>query len=264
MNFEVVVSVENLTPETLILFEKLGVGIELSYFSLPWNLDKDTLQVDIEHYKQMLNGFSKKITMHGAFYDLNPVTRDSKILEVCKFRILQSIDIATQLNIHELVFHANFIPSTAKNYEEIWIEKQAEFWKTFIPITEQRNIKVFIENTREESPDMILKVLEKINHPNFKACYDTGHSYCFTQSKMPPDEWLAGYQGQAMYIHLHSNHGFTDEHIAFTKGNQNFDKFFNILYSLENRPLIVIEVKKKEDFLESVEALQNLGILKIK
>ncbi|KOY84999.1 hypothetical protein AD998_01530 [bacterium 336/3] len=264
MSFEVIASVENLTPETLNLFESLGVGVELSYFSLPWNLDKETLQEDIGRYKNMLVGFSKKITMHGAFYDLNPVARDSKIMEVCQFRILQSIDIATQLNIHKLVFHANFIPSTAKNYEEIWIEKQTEFWKQFIPITEQRNIKIFIENTREESPQLILRVLEKINHPNFKACYDTGHSYCFTDSKMSPDTWLAGYQGKAMYIHLHSNHGFTDEHIAFTKGTQSFDKFFDLLNSLENKPLIVIEVKKKEDFLESVEALQNIGILKTK
>jgi sugar phosphate isomerase/epimerase len=67
-----------------------------------------------------------------------------------------------------------------------------------------------------------------------------------------------------MYIHLHSNHGFTDEHIAFTKGTQDFDKFFDLLNSLKDKPLIVIEVKKREDFLESVEALQNLGILKNK
>lgn len=264
MNFEVVASVENLTPETLILFEQLGIGVELSYFSLPWHLDKDTLQEDIEYYKNMLKGFSKKVTMHGAFYDLNPVSRDSKILEVCSFRILQSINIATQLNIHELVFHANFIPSTAKNHEEIWIEKQVEFWKKFIPISEEKGLKIFIENTREESPNMILRVLEKINHPNFKACYDTGHSYCFTDSKMSPDVWLAGYQEQAMYIHLHSNHGFTDEHIAFTKGTQDFDKFFDLLNSLKDKPLIIIEVKKREDFLESVESLQNLGILKTK
>jgi len=262
MDFEVVASVENLTPETLASFKQLGIGVELSYFSLPWNLDKDSLENDILHYKELLKDFPNKVTFHGAFYDLNPVARDLKIVDVCKFRILQSIEIASQLGAKSIVFHANYIPSTARDYETIWIQKQAEFWKQFIPVLEEKDIRIFIENTREESPSFILRVLEQIKHPRFKACYDTGHSYCFTDSKMAPDVWLDGYKGEAMYIHLHSNHGQTDEHIAFHKGSQNFEQFFEHLQKLEKKPLIVIEVKKKEDFWESVEALQNLGILK--
>ena len=90
-----------------------------------------------------------------------------------------------------------------------------------------------------------------------KICYDTGHSNCFTTSKVSPVEWVKEYGDALGYIHLHSNHGYTDNHIAFTKGNVNFEGFFEAVNQLSHSPEMIIEVKEREEFAISLAALRQ-------
>lgn len=254
----ILVSVANMTEKLLEDLATNNVGIELSHFSYPWVLDRPTLKEEIQQHKSLLQHFSQPKSMHGAFYDLNPVARDSKIVEVCQFRVQQSLEIAAELEMKKVVFHTNFIPSTKRNYLDYWIEKQVEFWIQYVPFLEANKILILLENTREENTSYILPIIQAINNPYVKICYDTGHSHCFTDSKEIPCKWVEGYQENLAYIHLHSNHGYTDEHIAYTNGNEDFTGFFEAVASLSNTPDIIIEVKAKEDYLISLAALRKL------
>ena len=258
----ILVSVEKVTEQTLELFEEMGIGLELSYFSLPWNLEKDTLDAEIARHKTLLKGFSQHQSMHGSFYGLNPTARDPMLLEVARFRVQQSLDIAAELEMDKLVFHANYFHSNKMGYRRIWTQKQVDFWSQFIPTLEARGQTMFIENTREENAGFISEVLTQLDHPRIKTCYDTGHSNCFTESKVHVTEWVKTYGNQLGYIHLHSNDRFNDLHIAFHKGKQDFTGFFEAIQSLDPLPWLIVEVKSREDFRESMAELERIGMYK--
>lgn len=259
MKIPILVSVAQVNADVLERLEQQNVGIELSYFSYPSNLTEEKLPLAIKEYQQLLKDFPLPITMHGAFYDLSMTARDPKIVDVSRFRIHQSLDIAYELGIKKLVFHTNYIHSNRPNYKAFWIEKQVAFWKTLIPKIEQQQVTLHLENTREEDYSYIATILDQLQHPQFKTCYDTGHSHCFTKAQHQPVEWVKGYQQQLSYIHLHSNNGFIDQHIAFTQGTVNFDGFFEAIQALEQAPYLVIEVATREDYLNSLKALRALG-----
>ncbi|HNN49167.1 MAG TPA: TIM barrel protein, partial [Marmoricola sp.] len=136
MNPHILVSVEHVTAPLLESLSAQQVGIELSCFANPHLLDSPDLDAAITKHRDLLAGFDLPITMHGAFYDLNPVARDPMILNVCRTRIRQSLDVARRLGIHKVVFHANYVHSNHTQYQQHWTEKQAAFWSEFIPALE--------------------------------------------------------------------------------------------------------------------------------
>jgi sugar phosphate isomerase/epimerase len=253
------VSVSEVRPDLLVRLNEENMGVELSYFAYPWNLEKEEdLEESILYHKKLLAESPVPTTLHGAFYDLNFIARDSMLLKVAHVRIQQSIDIARKLEVKDIVFHTNYIHSTHPNYKVFWVEKQVKFWEQYVQILEKEGIFIYLENTQEENYTYILEIVKKIQSPHIQICYDTGHSHCFTQSKRPPLEWAKGY-GEAMkYIHLHSNHGQLDEHIAFHKGSVDFSGFFEHVVEMPQLPKVVIEVKTKEDFEASLLALKHL------
>ncbi len=254
------VSVEHLSETLLQNLTEQKVGVELSFFAKPDNLEPGKLKEKIVEYKSLLSGFSGKVSMHGSFTDLNPTTRDPKLLEVCNFRIRESLEIASELTLAKIVFHPNFFPSTRSEYKEYWIEKQIRFWEKHLHLLQSEGITMYLENTREEDFSYILPIVKALNSPFVKICYDTGHSNCFTVFKVPPAEWVKAYGDYLGYIHLHSNHGFTDDHIAFTKGNVNFGGFFEAVNALINSPEMIIEVKSSEEYELSLQALRKRNL----
>jgi len=257
MKPNILVSAAAHTPNILASFAKAGVGIELSHFAYPETLDHPDLDRQVAEAREYLQDFPHDISMHGAFYDLNLTARDSRIRAACHYRIDQSLEIARQLKIDKVVFHSNYIHSRARNYKQIWTKKQIDFWQSKIATLEKYGIAIFIENTREEDASYISGILSGLNHPLVKTCYDTGHSHCFTRSKIRPVEWAKHYQEQLGYIHLHSNNGLADQHIPYTEGTEDFTGFFDAVRAINPMPHIIIEVKTKESYERSLEALKK-------
>ncbi len=173
---KILVSVENLTEETVEWINNLNVGVEFDFFSIPENLHVSNLDNSIKKYSELLKKVKNKITMHGAFSDLNISAREPMIVDVCKFRISQSIEIAEKLNIHDIVFHPNYFHSNRKGYKDFWTKLQTDFWANFVKTLENKNITIYLENTREENASYISSIIESVDSKYIKACYDTGHS----------------------------------------------------------------------------------------
>ncbi len=254
---KVLISLKNIDQKTIDFLTKNNVGVELDYFSFPENLEKEDLSDSIVNYKKLLKNFNHPVSLHGAFYDINITARDPKILEFCNFRILQSLEIAEKLCVSEVVFHANYFHSKRAGYKDYWIKKQVEFWKNIVTVAETKKIKIFLENTREENADYLNQIIDNVNSNFFKVCFDTGHSFCFTNSKVKPSEWVKSLSNRLEYIHLHSNYGIVDDHLAFSKGNLDFDDFFYEISNLKSNPYIVIEVKTWEDIEISLKELRK-------
>lgn len=255
----IAVSIKDLNPEIISKMRERKLGIEISHFAYPDHLAESVLQEHIANYKIMLADYPYPITMHGAFYGLNPVASDPMIVDVARYRIRQSLDIAHRLGIKKVVFHANYSP-VFRDKEE-WIARQTTFWAEFIPTLENSETSIMLENTQEPHPSYILGILENLNSPFVKTCFDTGHSRCFTNTRLPILEWAQTYGGHLGYIHLHNNYGSHDQHLAFTEGVLDFTGFLEYLQYMINPPELIIEVKSKDAYEKSYQALVERGFL---
>ena len=152
------VSVETINEAVLESLTEKEVGVELSFFAKPGNLNPATLKESTAFHRGLLSGFSGRKSMHGAFTDLNPTTRDPLLQQVCDFRIRESLEIAAELGMTKVVFHPNYFPSTASDYQAYWIDKQIVFWEKYAQILKESGITIYLENTREENASFILPI----------------------------------------------------------------------------------------------------------
>ncbi|MCH2042856.1 MAG: sugar phosphate isomerase/epimerase [Saprospiraceae bacterium] len=251
-------SLIDLKPETLEHLSATGVGIELSAFALPEMLSDAYLPEMLRDTKRKLKDFPNFVSMHGAFYSLQPLARDPWIADVAFRRMEQSMQIANELGIEDVVFHANYFPVPQPDYKKRWLAGQKKFWERLVPVAEKYGVIAHIENTREPDPTYLKGIVDHLDSPHFGIVLDTGHTHCFTNSNIPVVDWVKGYGERLTYLHVHSNHGKRDEHIAFTEGTVNFTGFFEALSDMETYPKFIVEVKTKDAFDKSFKALKEM------
>ena len=251
------VAVERLSPSMLEWLASRDLGLEIDFFSLPENLHESRLPAHLSEYKAMLADFEGIRSIHAPFYEIYPVSREPLVEEVARKRCWQALDIAQELGAKHLVFHANYKPSQRPDFLAFWQGRQIAFWQKLSEELEKRGLYGYLENTQEETPAYLLPIVQQINSPNLRLCYDTGHSHCFTRAKIAPRYWVETYGDYLGYVHLHANHGQHDEHLCYTRGEIDFGGFFEALKALSQPPLLVIEVKTMACVEASYAALRQ-------
>ena len=128
-----------------------------------------------------------------------------------------------------------------------------------LEICEECNTNLCIENLY--SDEEIPYIFRNISHPRLKICFDTGHRNFLT----PNFDVLEDYGKYVTVLHIHDNHGETDEHIVCGEGTIDWEEFAQ---QLAKYPEIVLsaEVKtndKNKDTLitDQVNAFQKLNTL---
>lgn len=255
---QILASVADINPPLLEKMSRLGIGLELSFFSLPENLAPHSLETHLQRYESLLSDFTLPVTMHGAFYDLNICAREPKIGQVAAERIRESLEIAHRLGIDRIVFHPNFKQAQSRpNWKAMWVEQQLLFWAEMAKIARDFGQTILLENTSEPDYTYLWEILDGLKHDAVRACLDTGHTRCFTQTKLPILDWAKGLGKYLTYIHLHTNRGQHDDHLAFNhpEGVIDFEPFFAYIRQMPTPPTINIEVKTVADFEQSVSGL---------
>jgi endonuclease IV len=85
-----------------------GIGIELTDLAYPWNLDGDP-KYFIEKHIKSIEGITPRVC-HGPYFELNVVSFDKAIINVCRQRHRQALDIAKRIGVGIYVTHTNFNP----------------------------------------------------------------------------------------------------------------------------------------------------------
>lgn len=216
-------------------------NIEIASFAFADVLDSGWQNV-LEDYKNKLQDFKGIVSVHGAFQDLILHSRDKNISEVAKSRYIQNLEIAKALKAKYIVFHGNFNPLiNHESYIRNWIEQNSRFWSDVIS---KYDIIILIENVWEGSPDVFRKLLDEVNSPQLKICFDTGHANIF--SKVPVSEWFDVLGKDIPYMHVNDNKGDVDNELVPGEGSINWQEFSGNIKKHEMTPNIVFEVGSLE------------------
>lgn len=230
------------------VLEQTGAGVESIEFSISENLDHLSESI-VSYRKRMQVMGTDKLTVHGPFLDLNPMTFDSEIRRVTKLRYDQAYTAAQELGAEKIIYHTCMYPTIFML--QGWAERVTDFFREFTE--EKKGLEIVLENVFDRIWEPILKVVQNVSNPKLHLCLDIGHAHCF--SEKPVEEWAKAFSPYVSHLHVHDNTGDRDAHLALGRGNIPLDAVFSALNG--RYCSCTIECSSKEAVLESAAWLKN-------
>ena len=202
----------------------LGIGIEV-YIS---NDACDEMEAgDAREVGRLLADQGVTCTCHAPFMDLSPGGVDRQVRHISRERLKKAIETANIIGAKGIVCHGGYDRWRFGGHEDLWLANSVETWTELLGSA--GDLPLLVENVFEETPAMIVALLDRFKEKNLWTCFDTGHFNLFT--KVSLDEWLAPLEGRLRELHIHDNHGRSDEHLPVGWGTFPFRELKRFLKS---------------------------------
>lgn len=248
--------IQPLVHETLSDFvafaQQNSYNLELATFAYANAYDTNWDEV-LKQHKLQLSQFSGQVSLHGVYRDIIIHSHDSKIAAVSRERLLSSLDVAKALNAQKIVFHSSVNPLVLDEwYLKNWLDKNAAFWKQILSLYSGT---VLIENVWEGTPEILRGLLDMVDSPRLKVCFDVAHAHVY--SKVPLDRWLTVLGADTVYIHFSDNNGQVDDHLVIGAGNIDWQRLTQSIQRLGLCPDVVLEECTLDNTQASIEYLKS-------
>jgi sugar phosphate isomerase/epimerase len=191
---------------------RYGLGLELAEFCTASNMDGEFSTWDKIAREKMRQ--TDRLTFHGPFNELSTAAIEPLVLEVTARRYEQAYALARTYGIRRLIFHSTFIPTVY--YPQWFVERSAEFWQHFLQ-DKPADLEVCVENVLDETPEILVNLVQAVDDPRLRLCLDLGHAHAF-HSKVSAMEWVEATGPWLRHIHLHDNYGAWDVHNCLGDG----------------------------------------------
>lgn len=238
---------------TFDLQKEYNLGFEYNDFFMPDILDDiETQDKIIKEYN--LHNLPEYTTMHGAFFDVTPISIDEKIKEISLLRITQSISVARKIGAKAIVFHTNYNPFlNTEEYIKDFVKQNVLFWREIL--SGNKDINIYLENMFDCDPFVIKQIAEGLNNnDNFGVCLDWAHA---SISRIKPSEWAKDLGEYTKHVHINDNDLISDLHSAWGSGKVDRFSFYECYEKYFNNATILIETNSFENKKKSLEQLKR-------
>ncbi len=218
-----------------------------------WEFNVDGTRLDghaLSLIQYAVSSCGLAVSVHAPFSDLNIASVNGPIWLETVRQINETIALAAE-HARVFVVHPGYISSSAMQCPNKALSKNNAALLAIARVAAEYGVKATIENMADVGgflgrfPSEI-KVMVK-NHVGFT--FDIGHANTTNSInsflKMPAD-----------HIHLHDNHGLTDDHLVLGKGNVDWHKILNALRLYKG--IFVIEARNIEDGAQSLSYLKTI------
>jgi sugar phosphate isomerase/epimerase len=192
-------------------------------------------------------------TIHAPFLDLNPGALDPSIREVTRKRFQQVFQAAGYLKPRVIVFHPGYDELRYGSNRLDWLKNSIDFWREFIPLAKAAGTVIAVENIFEKEPSTLRALLEAIDEPCFRHCFDVGHWNMFTT--VPLEEWFESLGPYIAEAHIHDNHGQADDHLPPGEGLIDFERLFTLLKHSAPDAVYTIEAHTPDRLERALKAI---------
>lgn len=197
----IMVAVDDLTLAAVC--RQHGYGIEIQSF----------LESEKVPGLQIALGDLHPRSLHGPFGDLCAGSYDPMIREVTRHRFELAYGFARELDCPDIILHHGYVPGTSA--PQNWLLRCVAFWHDFLN-GKEASVRYHVENMLERDAVLLAEVIDTINDPRVDVCLDIGHCHC--NSREPPIAWIERLGPRIGWVHLHNNHGESDEHLSLDQG----------------------------------------------
>ncbi|MCX7965393.1 MAG: sugar phosphate isomerase/epimerase [Syntrophorhabdaceae bacterium] len=228
---------------------ELEVGVEIYTEN---NLLDDLSLNEVKELGKVLTECGVEATVHAPFMDLSPGGYDRAIKRISIEKIKKSVDVALNIHAKGVVCHPGYDKWRFDGNEQLWLENSIETWHEVLSHAGD-HMEVILENIFEETPATFIALFGYFKEKNLYFCFDTGHFNLF--SKVDLDEWLIPLKNKIREMHIHDNHGTSDDHLPLGRGTFPFKDLKSFIKNLP-------EIRFTTEFHEERYAIESIKNLK--
>ena len=221
----------------------------------------DSLVLDafpLEDFKRVAQELSKAgltCSFHAPFLDLSLGAIDSKVRQVSLERMQQVIELNALFKPRWIVCHAAYEARHYRDNQERWLENIVQSFTRLLPLIEPTSTPLMVENVFEKDPQHLTALFQTLSSPLLRFCLDVGHHRLYSLTDLK--DWIDRLGPFLGMLHLHDNHGRSDDHLALGQGSIDFPGFFSLLKKKGLHPLITLEPHREEWVRQSLEFLAS-------
>jgi sugar phosphate isomerase/epimerase len=205
--------------------------------------------------RDVLDSTHLKATVHAPYADLNlasindPIWRES-VRQVC-LCVEHAADITDRVTVHP----GYLSPAGKLLPDRVW-DLQKEALRQIGKCAEEHGVVACLENMINipdflcHDPYELLGLTEGID--GIGVTFDLGHANTVRKT----DAFL-GVIGQADHLHIHDNHGSTDEHLALGDGTQNWKKIGHAVAGGYHGGVAVVEGRNLDEARKSLDVFRR-------
>ena len=236
--------------------EKYNAAFEYNDFFEPF-VYEDSAEVErrISLYKDLDRDRSAD-TLHGVFYDISVLSRDTVIRERSRDLVKASLDAAMRLSCRGVVFHTGMVFGLeTKQYIDSWLGGMDEFLHEIAP--QYKDLDIYIENTFEKSPAILTSLMERVSDlENTGICLDYAHAML---TGTEGEAWFTALLGYIRHMHLNDHDLKADLHLATGDGKIDLVHFKHLMEKYDvTGPRILLEVNGYDKASRSLEYMDKI------
>jgi sugar phosphate isomerase/epimerase len=202
-----------------------------------------------------LAAHSLSTTIHAPFMDLNPGSLEPLLRDATRHRFRQVLDVAMILKPKVMVFHPGYDRWRYGSIQDAWLGHAIETFRIVLDRAEEIGCLVAVENIFEEEPSTLRILLEAIDSPRLRHCFDVGHWNLFHTVGM--EEWFDQLGAFISEVHVHDNFGAKDDHAPIGEGNIDFDLYFQLMRKYAPNAVYTIEAHDRYAVDRALEQLRK-------
>ena len=209
---------------------------------------------------KILRDTGASITFQAPFMDLRPGALDPRIRQVTIDRLNQVFDLVPYFKPMAVVCHPSFDERYYVASAPRWLENSIDTWGRFGKLAGEMDTLIMLENVYEADPGRIGALLDALNSPRLRFCFDTGHFNAFSKTGL--DVWLQRVGNRIGELHLHDNNGQTDDHLPVGEGSFPFRRLFDYLQEKKLKPIFTVEPHNEKNLWGTLQNIRDEGLLK--
>jgi len=230
----------------------LSVGLEIY-------LDNHIIEeMDLNHVKDLgriLREQNVACSVHAPYMDLSPGGYDRKIRGITLDKLRKAIEVANLLDAKACVCHPGYDKWRFDGNQQLWLDGSIETWSAVLSEAND-DLPVMLENIFEDEPATLVALFDYFKTRNFWYCFDSGHFNLF--SRVPLEAWLASLKNRLREMHLHDNHGVSDDHLPIGSGSFPFRELKAFMRQAKvEGVLYAVEPHEEATVLESIKRLKE-------
>jgi sugar phosphate isomerase/epimerase len=219
--------------------------------------------------RDMLDGYTGRMGIHGPFLGLTLLGYDPKIRAVVVERLKQGLAFAAEIGATHMVLHSPFIffganvflPHAPAFRQQEDIDLIHATLDEVLPIAAQANVMLVIETIQDTNPGPLLALVRSFESDHVRMSLDTGHAFINHRAGgPPPDQWVREAGPLLGHVHLQDTDGNVDRHWAPGEGNLNWYALFEALAELEHNPRLILELREPRKVRQAAEYLKGRGL----
>ncbi|TMC07583.1 MAG: sugar phosphate isomerase/epimerase [Chloroflexi bacterium] len=241
--------------ERLPFASSQGLGLEILDLTDP-GVVHDDWQGMLRTYRDALQGFRGRRSIHGPFFDMYLNSADPEVRRVAERAYDRTLRVAEELAADDVIFHSNLLPMIKEDvYVEGWVNRHVEFWRAAV---EGTTLTIALENLWDPVPELLARVVDGVGSARFGLCLDIGH--CFNHSPVPAVDWIRALRDRIKMVHVSDSNGRDETPLAVRKGAIPWDPICEALATECGQPDVGLEVESLAEMTESLDRMRQDGL----